>query len=340
MTTLANVGYTTLMDIINSYTSLDAKASFIYAAEIMARKCPFVMDMPMKASNQTFSNIDARRLYMGSPGTRKFNAGVATSAGHTEPFTDPICMSEDYSQVDRALWEIQNDPNAWRQGEDKSHIEAMTQAMETLVLYGSLATDPGGINGIMTRYNSLTKYPNGDTSWPYCVLGAGGSGSDTTSILLVEWGDQKVFGIYPVNSAAGLKIKDLGEVTALDPASSVASPKYYQALRTHFAWYMGLVVKDERCIQRVANIEISGDVNTFDPRDLIKMLNRLPGDGNIVIYANRDIKVLMDIYALDKSNGFYTQKDDGDIFGRPVTRFQGHPIRLAEKIVSTETVVA
>ncbi len=92
-------------------------------------------------------------------------------------------------------------------------------------------------------------------------------------------------------------------------------------------------------MQRYTNIEVSGASYIFDPDDLVTMLNRVPSRDNLVIYCNRDIKTAMDINALNKSNGFYTQQGNGDIFGRPVTVFQGIPVRQADMIVSTETVV-
>jgi hypothetical protein len=335
----AVLGYYTLMDVVNSYTSLDSQASYVFAANVLARKCPFFMDAPMVPSNQIMSNIGARVTYIPSPGTRRFNEGVAPSAAHSTPFTDPIAMIEDYSEVDYALWRIQNDPNRWRQNQDKLKIEGMTQKAEDLIIYGSLADDPGAFNGFATRYNSLTKRPNGDSTWPYCVIGTGGSGSDTTSIFMIEWGEEKVHFVYPKNLVAGLNIEDLGKETV--NSNSLAAPKYFEALRTHFSLYFGLVIHDERCVQRITNIEVSGTSNIFDEEDLFTAMNRLPNGGDgAVIYCNRDIKTAMDIAASNKTNVLYQMDMSGDVFGRPVTRFRGVPVRLADMIDSTETVVA
>jgi hypothetical protein len=334
MSTIDVSGTYTIMDIINQYTSLDGKGSYLYAAEVMARKCPFVQDMPMFPSNQIFQHIDARRTVLSSPGTRRFNEGVAPSITKTEPFTEGIAMVEDWSEVDYALWQIQNDPNAWRQGEDKAKIESLTQKMENLILYGSLATDPAAFNGLTTRFNLSTRRPNGDTTWPYnCVL-AGGS-SSVSSIWVIEWGQNKVFGVYPKNLPAGLKIEDKGQVTV--NTNTEAAPKYMDALRTHFCWYMGLVVKDERCVQRIANVELVLASNAFDPELLVDAINNLPGGGdagNTVIYVNRTHKGQADKSALNKLNTYFTQDASGDVWGRRVTRFQGIPVRMAEKIVA------
>lgn len=331
-------GIYTLMDVVNEYTSMDAQGTYIWAAKIMSRKCPFVMDMPMVASNQIMSNIGARESYLPTPGTRRFNEAIALTAVHSEPYTEPIAMVEDYGEVDYALWKIQNNPNAWRENKDSRKVEAMTQKMENLIIYGSLATDPASFNGFATRFNSSSARPNGDSTWPYNVQLNGGSGADTTSIWLIDWGEGKVFGTYPKNLPGGLEIEDLGRVTT-EPTSTTRM----EALRSHFSWFMGIVVEDERCVQRVANIETTlGADNSFDEDLVITAINRLPDpdSAGVRMYCSRSIKTQMDVRAKDKTNVLYTQDEAGDVWGRRVTRFQGIPVRLAEKITDTETAIS
>jgi hypothetical protein len=333
----AVLGYNTLMDVVNQYTSLDGQAAYIYAAKVLAKSKMFVRDMPMVASNQIMSNLGSRESYLPTPGTRRFNEGVSPTASHTTPFNDPIAMVEDYSEVDYALWKIQNDPNTWRQQKDAAKVEAMGQKMEDLVIYGNLSTDPGAFNGLATRFNSTTARPNGNSSWPYNVVSEGGSGGDTTSVFVVQWGVGKIYGIYPKNHPGGLQIEDLGKVTI--NSGSEAAPKYYEGLRTHFAWYMGIAVEDERCIQRYCNIETSGAVNIFDEDVLITLLNNLPDRGaapGTVIYAPRTICNQLDISAKDKVNVRY---EPDNVWGGNVTMFRGIPVRLAEGIDETETAI-
>jgi hypothetical protein len=247
-------------------------------------------------------------------------------------------MVEDYSEVDKALWAIQNDPNAWRQAKDAAKVEAMGQKMEDLVIYGSIATDPGDFNGFATRTNELSVHPNGNSLWAHNVVNGGGSGGDTTSIFIVQWGPNKVYGIYPKNLRGGLQIEDLGQVTI--NSGSESAPKYYEGLRTHFSWFAGIVVEDERCLIRYANIETSGSSNIFNEDYLITALNNLPDRGaapGTVIYAPRSICNQLDIAAKDKLNVNYTPDT---VWGGMITRFRGVPVRLAEGIDETETVVS
>ncbi len=341
MATTAVLGYKTIMDVINQYTSLDGFAKYLEIVEVLNRACPLLKILPFEPSNQIMSHIGSRRSYLVSPGTRRFNEGILPSATHTTPLTEGIAMYEDYSEVDSKLCRIQNDPEQWRRDEDLGKIESLTQKLEYGLFYGSIASDGAAINGLTTRFNSLTSRPNADASWPYNVLGGGGTGGTTTSIWLVEFGKNKVFGLYPKNLPAGLQVKDLGEVT-----KDTGSGYLMEVMRTHYSWDIGIFIGDERCVQRYANINYlysSTGSDTFDEEILIALKNRLPGSGETpgtAILCNRDIKTQMDIRAINrKGNTYFTQTEGGDVWGRPVTRFQGIPCIVAEKILSTETAI-
>ncbi len=70
MATTAVLGYKTLMDVVNQYTSLDAGGKYIEIAEVLNRACPLLTVLPMVPSNQIMSHIGSRRSYLVTPGTR------------------------------------------------------------------------------------------------------------------------------------------------------------------------------------------------------------------------------------------------------------------------------
>jgi hypothetical protein len=295
----------------------------------------------MIASNQIMSNIGSRDTYLGSPGTRRFNEGVLPTATHSAPLTDPIALFEDYSEVDYALWKIQNDPNRWRQNQDRRKIEGFTQKAEDTFWYGNIATDPSQFNGLTTRFNKLQVYPNNDSTWFYNVYD-GGATTVLTSIWIIEFGEHKCYGIYPKNLPGGLEFEDLGKVTREDYQSSYIN-KMHEVLRSHFTWFLGIQIEDERCCQRYSNISTTGTANIFDENILITLKNQLPSMGEdpaTVIFMNRTIKTQVDIRAVSqKLNTYFVQEPSGDVWGRPVTRFQGIPVMVAERLTSTETQV-
>ena len=338
-TAVAQLGYSRLIDVINSYTSLDAKGVYLEFAKVLHRKCPLIDILPMVPSNMIMSHIASRESYIPSPGSRRFNEYIAPTAAHTTPLTEGIAMFEDYSKVDQALWKIQNNGDQWRADRDLLHVEGFRQKIETGLFYGATAADGNDILGLAGRFALSSTYPNNDTTWKPNVWLNGGSGSTCTSIWIIEFGPHKVYAVYPKNLPAGLDIRNLGEVTSYD-----TSANQMQALLTHFRWCIGLVVEDERCVQRIANIATTGSANIFDETVLIQAKNRLPDGGNApgtAILANRTITTQMDIRAtVTKTNAWYTQDAAGDIFGRRVTRFQGVPVLEAEMLLDTETAVA
>ena len=349
MTDVAQLGYSTFFDIISNYSSTDAAAHFVMPKRVLDRMTPLVRMLPLKASNNVLSNIAVRTDSLPVASTRRWNEGIKATAAKNAPLNDPIALFEDYSEVDKDLWEIQNEPNTWRADQDMNHVEGLFQLMESTLLYGSLTQTPGTFNGLATRFNNLESYPNGDQSWQPNVWNGGSStASSVTSAWMIEFGDDSVYGIYPPNTPAGLSVRDLGEMTKeLASGTTAVSANYmYQVLRTMLRWYMGIQIADERCVQRICNINPTAlSSNNFDENIFIQAKNWLPRAGEApgtVILVNRALKTQIDIRAVSqKINTYFTPPGDNsmDVFGKAVTKFQNIPIYVAEKILSTETVL-
>jgi len=281
-TDVSQLGYTTLQDVINNYSTSDARAPFVMAARVLDRMCPLIRYLPMIPANQILSNIAVRTDSLPVPGTRRFNTGVLPTAAKNTPISDPMALFEAYSEVDKELYRIQNSPDQWRMDQDLNHVEGLRQYMESLLFYGNVSQDAGSFNGLATRFNNLESYPNGDQSWLPNVWNNGATTGSVTSAWFLELGPMKVYGIYPPNTPGGMNIENLGEMTKELPAATGTGPSLnamYQVLRTHLTWRMGLQVNDERCAQRIANINASGfsGPNGFDENVFIEAKNQLPG---------------------------------------------------------------
>lgn len=344
MADVAQLPYSTFTDIIANYSSADAGARFVMPKRILDRMTPLVKMLPMVASNNILSNIATRTDSLPIASTRRFNEGILATASKNAPINDPIAMFQDYSEVDMDLWKLQNNPNMWRSDQDMNHIEGLFQLMESMLFYGSLAQNPGSFNGLATRFNNLESYPNGDTSWQPNVWNGGQTTGNVTSAWMIEFSEDSVYGIYPANSMAGLSVRDLGEVTKERPSGTgaVGGNYMYQVLRTMLSWYMGMQIADERCVQRICNINpIALSTGNFDENIFIQAKNQLPRSGETsgtVILVNRNLKTQIDIRACSQKINAYTMFKPGmDVFGSPVTEFQGIPIYVAEKILNTET---
>jgi hypothetical protein len=269
-------------------------------------------------------------LALPSGSWRKINAGVAKEASRTQQIEEPIGMLEAYSQVDEALVDLAPDPVSFRRSEDLAFIEGMSQTLSTALIYGSHAATPEQFDGFATRYANLT---TAGTSAVHNVHGGSGTGSDTTSVWLIQWGPDKVHLFYPRNSdTIGLTMKDDGLETVLD-----ASSNPYKAYQSHFKSYIGLCVRDDRCVQRLANIESTGSSNIWSDDVTVRALREMPdGGAGAVMYANRTVLAQIDIDAKDRSNVWYNEKD---VWGRPVMTFRGIPVRQVDAILNTETAI-
>jgi hypothetical protein len=349
MADVSQLGYTTFGDVINNYSSADARAQFVQPAKILRRKCPILEFLPMVASNNVISNVATRTDYIPTPATRRFNEFAAVTASKNTQINDPIAMFVDWAVQDKELVKIQNNPEEYISDQIDNHVEGFAQKLESEMIYGNLVSDPGSFNGLATRMHNTSSYPNGDTTWVPNVWDGGYELGNGTSIWVFEFGKNKIQAIYPVNSAAGLQIDTLGEQTWTMPSvvnGLLASSKAIQAYVTYLQWKVGLQLVDERCVQRIANINPTPlSPGGFDENILIQALGYLPSQGEApgtVIVVNRTIMNQMNIRAVSqKTNGYYTQNmETGDIWGsRRVTRFQGIQVVMCEKILNTEPTV-
>jgi hypothetical protein len=302
--------------------------NFLEIAEVLNEINEVLQDGIWVEANQVTSHIGTQRTHLPSGSWKQINVGIAKSASATKQVTEPVGVLEDYSIVDKRLVDLASDPMKFRSDEDIAHVEGMSQTIADGIIYGSIATTPEAFNGFATRYN-LTSMAN--------VYGAGGTGSDTTSLWLVEWGPRKVHFLYPKGTTTIVSTKDLG----IRPAYDSGTPSLpYEAYWTHFAIAGGIYVHDDRCVQRIANIETTGTSSILSDDDIITAMNQMPNPSTIAgvkMYVNRTLKTQLEILAKDKSNVNYTSDN---AFGAPITRFRGVPVRLCEAIVDTETAIS
>jgi len=153
----------------------------------------------------------------------------------------------------------------------------------------------------------------------------------------VVWGDNTVFGVYPKGSKAGLQHEDLGLQDVQD-----ANGGYYRAYKDWWQWKAGLVVKDWRYAVRICNIDVSNLVSESSAADIIKLMikaiHRIPflTMGRPVFYANRTVREMLDIQALNKSTNTLSIREAAGQFS---TSFLSIPIKTCDQLLNTEAQV-
>lgn len=306
----------------------DGKISVI--VELLAQTNEILDDMRWVEGNLPTGHRTTVRTGLPQGTWRQLNYGVQPAKSTTSQVNDACGMLETYSEIDKALADLNGNTAAFRLSEDKAFLEGLSQQMAQTIFYGDTATTPEKFTGLGARYNTLNA--NAAKS-AQNIIDAGGSGSDNTSIWLVVWGDLTVHGIFPKGSKAGIQMRDLGEQTLGD-----ANGDRYQGYRTHYKWDAGLTVRDWRYAVRIANIDV-GDLAGANPPDLVKFMikatHKVPSlkTGQPVFYMNRTGRQWLDIQASNKDNVMLKMSE---FEGRPVRDFLGIPIRTCDQILNTE----
>lgn len=337
MATLGQNGKVTLLDIAQS---MDPQGKVADVAELLTQTNEILLDMPWFEGNLPTGHQGTIRTGLPTAVWRQFYQGVPPSKSQRAKITDACAMLETRSEVDVDEANLNGNASAFRLSEATAFVEGLNQTMADSLIYGNATVNPERFNGLAPRYSAISGATNGQN-----IIDAGGTGSDNTSIWLVVWGKQTAFGIYPKGSQAGLTHKDLGEYDAFD-----ANQNRFRAYGDLWQWKCGVHVKDWRYIVRIANIDVSNLVAESSAADLIKLMVRafaripLPGMGNAVFYANRTVKEMLSIQALNKSQNALSITEALRQFGGvdvsiKELRFMGVPIRTVDRIVTTEARV-
>lgn len=274
-----------------------------------------------------------RRLYQGVQPTKSTRAQVTASTG----------MLEDYSEVDKALADLNGNTVRFRMQEDAAHVEGFNQKVARSLVYESEDTNPEAITGIMPHFNAV-----GTTGTGQQVIDALGSDTDNASILLIGWAPNTVYGIFPKGSKAGLSVKDLGEVTAEAKTADGSKTGYYQAYRTHYRWDLGLVVQDYRYVVRIANIDrsllgpdptVTGYSGANLPNLMFEAMEYIPSLENCrpVFYMDRSIKTVLRQQLPNVVKNSTLQISE--VGGKMVDSFQEVPIRRMDVMRADEARV-
>jgi hypothetical protein len=324
-------------------TRLDPGGKPAAVIELLGQTNEMLTDMLWMQCNDGAGHKTTVRTGLPSATWRLLNYGVVKSKSTTAQVRDATGMLESYSDIDKALADLNGNTAEFRMGEDMAFIESMNQGMQGTVMYGSTAVNPERFTGLSARFSAKSAANGGN------IVDAGGTNNTNTSIWLIGWGQNTCHGLFPKGSKAGLQVRDLGEVPLYDANNNV-----FQGYRTHFKWDCGLTVRDWRFVVRIANINVSnGAVSATLVNNLITAVNKLPfvsaagnspppggtkpGQVNTVFYCNRTVRAALDIQALTKSNNFLTIETRDS---KPYTAFRGIPIRICDQITNAEANVS
>lgn len=321
----------TLVDVA---TRLDPNGAIAAIAELLAQKNEIIPDMHWQEGNLPTGDRITQRTGLPTVMARQINQGVTPSKSTTAQVDEATAMLEGFCEVDKKLVDLNGNTAAYRLSEVSAFMESMNQGFANLLMYGDPTAAPAVFRGLAPRYASSTGYSGQN------ILKGGGSGSVNTSIYLVVWGPESVYGLYPKGSKAGLEHTDLG-VQVVENAAGIGGARML-AYRDHWKWECGLAVRDWRYVVRICNIDTTITSNNI-AADLIglmsRSLDRPPtlNAGRAAFYMNRTLHSILKIQALAKSSNALSVEEG---LTQIEVKFLGVPLRKVDQLLNTEATVS
>lgn len=313
-------------------------------AEVLVQHNAMLNDVPSMEMNEGTVHKEDIRSALPAVYYRKANQPIPASKSTIEERTFQATHFESKSQIDRAVAERGGIDrvayNRWNQAQ--GHLQAHSQELASLMIYGSPSTSNLKTAGLFDIYSTLaTTEPTSKQ-----IIDAGGTGADLTSIVKVHWGERSVFGVYPKGTTYGITREDHskgGKLIQIPGTDVNGNTGNFWGYEEDFLTDHGLVVKDYRQAGRIANIDVSDLVagSGLDVIDAMISLNyKIDSleNGNGVWYMNRTLFAALDKQARKEvGSGGGLRYDNYQ--GQKVLMFRNEPIRMMDAILETEDQV-
>lgn len=333
------------MSLIDQYKAVDGKGRLIDVVETMNNTSQYIMDdWTWMECNSGTKHTRAIRTGLPSVSWGALYGGIPQSKSSKQTVDDTTGFVEALSSVDqRQLKLYAGNETALRASEGRTFMEAMSQELVTAMFYHNSDTNARLPKGLGARYGVKATSGAGNQ-----IIDAGGSGSDNTSIWMVEWGYDGLSVIYPTGTTAGITRENKGQQRILD-----ASGNPYFAEEEEFRCYAGFSLGDWQRVARIANIDVSDmragsvDLYGFMRKAYYKLKTRRTNKvmdqnapGRVAIYCNRDVLEALDGLATnDGTTDNFTRLRVGEIEGKEVMTYRGIPIRETDALLNTEARV-
>lgn len=312
----------------------DPDGNIAAVVEILNQTNEVLQDISFIEGNLQTGHRSSIRSGLPEPTWRQLYKGVQPSKSTYAQVTDNAGMLEGYSEVDKALADLNGNAAAFRFLEDRGFIEAFGQEITKTLFYGNEAIHPERFTGLAPRFNAISGAENGEN-----IIDGGGQSTDNGSIWLVVWSPMTCHMFVPKGSQAGLQVRDLGEDTATQ-----ADGSKFQIYRTHFRQDAGLTLRDWRYVVRIANIDrsdLKSDATTGpDLPDLIhRAITQIPNlsAGRATLYMDRQMLGFLrrQVARLTKESTLTMENVGGTL----QTSFMGIPLRRCDALAGDEARV-
>lgn len=322
----ASTGLATMYDIA-ARLGKDGKLADQKVVELQAQTNDIWQVLPFKPCNDGTKETVMLRQDLPDVAWRMLNKGSIPGKSAVKQASYTTGGLEALAEIDERMLQLNKNSNTWRLSENSAHQEAMSQKMCQTIFYGDEKINPAGFTGFGAHYYSKSL----DALYSDQIIDAGGTGNKLTSLWIMTFGADTVYGIHPETIPGGYRYKDNGKVQMYDAAGG----KFW-GYQSQYNWDMGIAIRDPRYIVRLANIDITQTTSATFIDNLITAYNQIynPDHGRTVILCNRKVQTYLAILAAKKANVNLTVQDFG---GKKIEHFWGAPILRNDAILMTES---
>lgn len=326
--------------------SFDPNHKLAKAANLMSQANELVPRLPVYEANEIFSNRVTQVVALGAASERAVNEGTQPTKHEKAQHSEGTALVDKWNVCDKVLAEASGNVAEYRAQETRLGTVSVSQRVAFLTLKGNQGTNGKQFTGFLPRYNTLA-----DANVAQQIVDCGGTAA-LSSMLLIRSGPDSVFLHYSRGSqTGGLFHWDFGLVP--ENAQGGVTGAHMAAYKDQIGWNVGLTVKDQRCVVRLANIA-SGDFTALTstqaptsfanlPHKMMVAHGKLPLDvqGYDFWVCNRTVRTGLMRLAYEKSVAGLGLREGITQLGMPteILTFWGIPIYLEDQITNDETQV-
>lgn len=314
-------------------------------ATTLKEKNPIVYDAIVIKANEKMGHEGTRVTVLPAGGFRRVGGYKTSQVAQYTPYKEDIAIFDGAAVVPDDVYKIEGAAKV--AAVEQQHREGYWQGIANHWINGDSSVTPEKFDGFYVRYNTpdndggsnSPENPDTSTAAQVNVYDAGGTGSDTMSILFIRWGIEQVHIITPFNNPQyGLTEIDKGKVE--EKQNGVAN-SWRDVWKKEWEWWHGLCIPNHQCVARIRNIESSlSSIDATLKKLIFRCLNEgmTKGTGTIWMYIPRRMKTHFDVLLEAKQNVIFSRDNPYNVempmWGGTI------PIQTCDCMGITESAVA
>lgn len=331
---------------------LDAKGNFDHRViNLAVRANDMLDDITVVEANNGTALETTYRTETPKPVWIQYYGGIPSNKGSKAKLKVSCARMGTKLIVDKKLFDDSADKDAVLADEVMAAQSGMKLEMGNMLVYGKLADNPLGFNGLFKHYDACSTGAEDDSESAHYVLSAFGLGNGTNkasesklgSIALVGWSPNTITCFHAQgHKQGGIEITPKRVVDIADPDKGADAT--YEAYLQYFYWELGLAVRDYRYGGRICNIQRDDMLNGEDKGgayiEVIDRLSQRVLDDNGVKqawYMDKQMweNICVLFSRLTRGNAITFQH----IEGRKERKLYGIPVRIQDAMKTNEAKV-